>query len=56
MMRGDYLLSRWIGIVETNKNWLLLLSLGTIGGCLVYLYFQVKKIRKRLLEDGEVSD
>jgi len=56
VMRGDYLLSRWMGIVETNKNWLLALSLGTIGGCVIYLIWKVRKLRKRLLEDGEVSD
>ena len=37
VMKGDYMMSKWSGIVETNKNWLLLGALGSIGGSLIFI-------------------
>ncbi len=48
LMRGDYLFSKWIGVSETNKSWLMLLFWIIVGGTTPYICWKVfGKARKK---------
>jgi len=38
MVEGQSDSATWSSVVYTNKNWLFLFSIMTIGGCLAYLF------------------
>jgi len=47
IMRGDYLLTRWMGITETNKNWQMVFFLAICGGSLVWMALRLVRKLKR---------
>ena len=47
IMRGDYILGRWIGVVETNKSYFLLFFLAIVGGCIGYISVYISRRLKR---------
>jgi hypothetical protein len=54
IMRGDYLLTRWVGVTETNKNWLMLFFWIVVGGTTPYILWKGPKVlKKRKLDKGE---
>ncbi len=48
LMRGDYILVKWIGIIETNKSWAMVFWLAVCGGSLTYIAWKLPgKLRKK---------
>jgi len=43
MIEGRSDSATWDSVVYTNKNWLFLFSIGTIGGCIAYLIVKRSK-------------
>jgi hypothetical protein len=50
-MRGDYLLTRWVGVIETNKNWLMLFFWIIVGGTIPYIVWKGPKVLKKNREE-----
>jgi hypothetical protein len=49
IMRGDYLLTKWVGVTETNKNWFMLFFWLIVGGTIPYIViklFKKQRIKK----------
>jgi hypothetical protein len=51
VMRGDYLLTRWIGVTETNKNWFMLFFWIIVGGTVPYILWKLPKVLKKRKEE-----
>ena len=47
IMRGDYILSKWVGVTETNKSWLMVFFLGLCGACISYITVQLYRRKKK---------
>ena len=52
IMKGDYILTRWVGVEETNKNWGMVFWLGIVGGCSVYI---LRKLALKVINKKEVK-
>jgi heme/copper-type cytochrome/quinol oxidase subunit 2 len=46
LMRGDYLLTKWMGVTETNKNWFMLFFWLIVGVCTPYIIVKLNRRRK----------
>ena len=46
LMRGDYLLTKWMGVTETNKNWFMLFFWLLVGICVPYIIVKLNRNRK----------
>ena len=44
IIKGDYLFSRWMVTVETNKNWFMLFFWLIVGGTIPYLLVRLTKL------------
>ena len=57
IMRGDYLLTKWNGVTETNKNWLMLFFWLVVGGTVPYILWKGPKVlRKRKGNVKEIKE
>jgi uncharacterized membrane-anchored protein YhcB (DUF1043 family) len=58
-MRGDYLLTKWVGVTETNKSWFMLFFWLLVGICVPYILVKLTRKQKekklRRVENKERS-
>ena len=47
IMRGDYLLTNWVGVTETNKSWFMLFFWLIVGGTIPYILWKLPKVLKK---------